>query len=230
MKPKEVYDVLFKIGATHLHHANTVATSCTFLENAALLSRGYVENHGLTQTPQGSDALDRQYGIWDGVFLDHVDIHHRGGRRKGPNQYGPVLFVLELDSLLLLPSATDIRVTKTNPIHWTDKQEVGERWFLTAQQLENAIGYGDFDKMLVINTPSGSVEFPNHEVRIALDDPKRKMTGGTDAYQHAEQRLTAAARKGGMSVHIAPHECQPGCICLAKYAGYDPRYFDRRFE
>ena len=40
MNPREVYDVLIKIGARTLHHANTITTSCTFLESGALLSRG----------------------------------------------------------------------------------------------------------------------------------------------------------------------------------------------
>lgn len=71
-----------------------------------------MEKHGLRQTPQSSDATDKKYGIWDAVFLDHVDIHYRGGRKKGPNQYGPVLFVLSLDVLLRLPAGTDVRVTE----------------------------------------------------------------------------------------------------------------------
>ncbi len=99
MNAKDVYDVLvqLQVPPPNLHHANTVTTSCTFLENGALLSRGYVQKYGLEQTPQGSDDIDKKYGIWDAVFLDQVDIHFRGGRRKGPNQYGPVLFVLDLD-------------------------------------------------------------------------------------------------------------------------------------
>jgi hypothetical protein len=204
-------------------------TSCTFLEQGALLSRGYVEKHGLTQTTQGSDAIDKRYGIWDAVFLDHVDIHHRGGRRKGPNQYGPVLFVLHLDVLLRVPPGTDVRVTRMNPVHWTDKQKDDERWYLTADELSRNISYGDFDKMLVIAAPHGKIDFPDRKVRIALDDPGRKMSGGADAYSHAEQRLKAAAAKGGLLVDISRHQCQDGCICVARYGGYDANYFDSRY-
>src|SRR5687768_18349840 len=141
MTPKEVHDVLAKIGAKYLHHANTVTTSCTFLEHGALLSRGYVEDHGFKQTPQESDALDKKFGIWDRVFLDHVDIHYRGGRRKGPNQYGPVLFVLDLTVLLQLPKGTEVGVTKTNPIHWRGNQKDADRWYLTPAELTNNISY-----------------------------------------------------------------------------------------
>ena len=69
MKPDGVYQVLKGIGATHLHHANTVTTSCTFLEHAALLSRDYVEKHGLAQTNQSSDEIDKKYGIWTAYLL-----------------------------------------------------------------------------------------------------------------------------------------------------------------
>lgn len=68
MTPKEVHRILTSIGAERLHHANTVTTSCTFLEHGALLSRGYVEDHGLKQTYQNSDALDKKFGIWNAVF------------------------------------------------------------------------------------------------------------------------------------------------------------------
>src|SRR4051812_37172943 len=103
MTPQEIHGVLVGIGATHLHHANTVETSCTFLEHNGLLSRGYVESNGLSQTAQDSDDIDKKYGIWDKVFLDHVDIHHRGGRVRGANYYGPVLFRFPVDYLLTLP-------------------------------------------------------------------------------------------------------------------------------
>ena len=108
MQGKDVYNILKKIGAKQLHHANTVRTSCTFLEHGALLSRGFVEDKGLKQTSQYTDALDKKYKIWHRVFLDHVDIHARGGRRKGFNQYGPVLFVFDLGILIDLPNDTDV--------------------------------------------------------------------------------------------------------------------------
>lgn len=38
MKTSEVLDVPNRSGASRLHHANTVITSCTFLEQGGLLS------------------------------------------------------------------------------------------------------------------------------------------------------------------------------------------------
>ena len=80
MQAAEVYAVLRQIGVTQLHHANTVTTSCTFLEQGGLASRGFVEDRHLSQTAQpASDEIDKRYGIWHDVFLDHVDIHYRAG-------------------------------------------------------------------------------------------------------------------------------------------------------
>lgn len=229
MTPAEVHQVLTSIGAKELHHANTVTTSCTFLEHGALLSRGFVERNGLAQTAQGSDAIDKKFGIWDAVFLDHVDIHLRGGRVKGPNQYGPVLFTLDIDVLLKLPTGTDVRVTRKNPVYWTDGQPDGDRWYLTAAELSRSISFGDFDKMVVVFTPDGKVEFGDGICRVALDDPKRKLGSGIEAYEHAKQRLTEAARVGRVDVAIDAHRCRGDCVCEEKYAGYNESFFESRF-
>jgi hypothetical protein len=206
-----------------------VATSCTFLEHGALLSRGYVEDHGLIQTYQSSDVIDKKFGIWNAVFVDHVDIHYRGGRVKGPNQYGPVLFVLDVDVLLQLPADTDVRVTRTNPVHWTEQQADEDRWYRTVGELSQNLSYGDFDKMLVIFTPDGKLDFPNRNVRVELDNPKRLLPNGTDAYSHAERRLHAAAAVGRMSIVVVPHECRNGCVCETTYGNYAPSFFEPKF-
>jgi hypothetical protein len=229
MTPSEVYDILRTCGATELHHANTVTTSCTFLEQGALVSRGFAELHCLSQTPQGSDDIDKKYGIWNSIFLDHVDIHYRAGRKKGPNQYGPVLFVLDLDVLLHLPAGTNVRVTRMNPVHWSNKQEDNERWFQSNDEIRANLNFGDFDKMLVIDSPNDKVEFPDTRARISLDNPNRKMSDGEDAYSHAEQRLKVAAQNGGIIADIAPHRCRDGCVCIAKYARYQAGSFDSIF-
>lgn len=230
MKPDAIYEVLKGIGATQLHHANTVTTSCTFLEHAALLSRGYVENQGLAQTYQGSDAIDKKYGVWNRVFVDHVDIHHRGGRVKGPNQYGPVLFSFDLNILLTLPTGSDVLVTKTNPIHWNPSQTDGDRWYLTPEELTNSMHYGNFDNMLVINTTDGKVDFPNKPALISLDEPQRNLSSGKDAYASAEERLLESAKAAGVAVAIDKHNCRPDCTCVEKYKGYPQKYFDRIFK
>lgn len=226
MQGTDVYGVLQQIRATHLYHANSVTTSCTFLEEAGLVSRGLVEDHGLKQTPQpSSDEIDKKYGIWHSVFLDHVNIHERAGKSKGPNYYGPVLFVLDLKILLSLPENTEVLVTKVNPVHWYDGQPDGDRWFQSPEELAKDIHFGEFHKMLVIQTPSEKVDFPDRLARIFLDDPQRQMPSGENAYTHAEKRLNAAAANGGVKASIERHRCRTDCKCAERYATYDPRKF-----
>ena len=228
MQGTDVYSVLEGIGATFLYHANSVTTSSTFLEEGGLVSRGFVEGRGLKQTPQSSDPIDKKYDIWHRIFLDHVDIHGRAGRRKGPNQYGPVLFVLDLDVLLGLPTDTEVCVTKENPIHWHGKPD-NERWFQSAEELAADICYGDFGKIVVIQTPSGKLDFPNAGARIILDDPQRRVSSGEDAYTSAENRLKETAAAGRGAASIERRECYNDCMCVKKYASYPTQRIDRYF-
>jgi hypothetical protein len=220
MKPKEVFDILHGVGATHLHHANSVTTSSTFLEQGGLLSRGFVEDHGLTQTAQSSDEKDKRYAIWHLLFLDHVDIHERGGRKKGGNLYGPVLFKFDIVLLLELPEDAEIFVTKRNPVHWFDSQPDAERCFTTPEELAPQIRFGDFDKMLMIRTAAEQLDFRKGQALIVLDDPQRTLPSGEDAYRHAESRLRQAAGIGHITSSIQPRVCRSGCICTEKYAKY----------
>jgi hypothetical protein len=220
MKPSEIYTVLKGIGATHLHHANSVTSSCTYLEQGGLLSREFVESRGLVQTSQASDPIDKEYKIWNRIFLDHVDIHDRGGRKKGGNHYGPVLFVFDLEILLSLPKGTDIGVTKMNPVHWRNTNLTGERWFESPEELSTSIRFGNFDKMLVIQTPSERVDFPNDRAQIILDDPQRAFSSRDDVFTHAEKRLKAAANTGKIKLSIQRRDCPNGCVCINKYAAY----------
>jgi len=229
MQGADIYAILKRIGATHLHHANTVTTSSTFLEQGGLASRGFVEGHSLHQTSQPSDEKDKRYNIWHCVFLDHVDIHYRAGRVKGPNLYGPVLFLLDLEILLRLPVGSEVFVTKSNPVHWFDNQPVGDRWFQTLDELAANLAFGNFDKMLVIQTPSEIIPFPDGRAQIALDDPKRRLSSGEDAFAHAQERLQVAAAAGGIQVSIAPHECRSDCSCAEQYARYSSAYMDLWF-
>jgi len=81
MTGAEVHGVLQAAGVTHLHHANTVTTSCTFLQKRGLLSRGWIEYYKLPQIRQSSDDIDKKYSIWNDVFMDGVDIHDRASCR-----------------------------------------------------------------------------------------------------------------------------------------------------
>ena len=94
---RKLYELLKDKGVTNLYHANTVATSITFIEEGGLLSREYVENKELYQTLQTSDEIDKLFDVFDDIFLDTTDLHKHFCRQ---NHYGPVLFQFSLELLL----------------------------------------------------------------------------------------------------------------------------------
>ncbi len=112
LEATDVLRVLERKGVTALHHANTVQTSCTFLQQGKLMGRGIVAEGGFPQTPQQTDEIDKRYAIWNDIFLDGIDIHERARQRCF---YGPVLFVLDL-SLLAQDFLSSVWVTKRNLI------------------------------------------------------------------------------------------------------------------
>ncbi len=173
MKNIDILKVLQSRGATTFYHANSVLTACTFLEAAALLSRGYVEKHKLKQTPQSSDQTDKKYGIWNDIFLDTVDIHDRA-RRK--NHYGPVLLVLDVESVLNDKTLEGtLRITRENPIHWSDGQQPKDRYFETVEEFANSFSFGDFGKHFTFRPESGKVPLAGRLNHILLDDPQDSL-------------------------------------------------------
>jgi len=216
MNGPEVFGALTTHRVTHLHHSNTVATSCTFLSKGVLASRGWVEYFKFPQTPQLSDDLDKKYGIWNDVFMDGVDIHSRASRR---NFYGPVLFEFPVDILLRLPAGTEVFVTKKNPTNWIDGEPDGARWYASAAELQAGYTFGDFGKHIVFRNAQWSLPFLSNPVAIILDDPKGKLANGQDAYATAAQKLQQAASVGGISIVIRSRQCHSTCGCVTH-----PRY------
>src|SRR5690348_1778209 len=119
-----LYDFFTEKGISKFFHANTVATSVTFLEEGGLLSRGAVEKKGLYQTPQTSDRIDKIVNVYDDVFLDSVDLHQLFPRQ---NYYGPVLFVFSNDFLLM--ENYDMWITRENPKYWNSEMSDDEKYF-----------------------------------------------------------------------------------------------------
>ena len=62
-------------------------------------------------------------------------------------------------------------MTKMNPIYWKDGQSDGDRWYLTPEELAKDIKYGNFDKMLVIESTDGKVDFPGKQARSRWTSP-----------------------------------------------------------
>lgn len=207
---REVYQVFQLKGVDTLYHANTVTTSCTFLQIGGLASRHFVEAHQLLQTSQYSDADDKRLGIWKNLFADGVDIHARGSIR---NNYGPVLFMLPATILLALPQGTETLVTRKNPIHWKTTDNLADRFFMSLKDLFHGYQYGDFGKHLILRNQEGFLPFDGSAIRILLDDPQRPLSRGIDAYSDAVQRLKSAAEESNLVAHITKRQCGPSCRC-----------------
>ena len=139
LSSSKVYEILKGMGINKVYHANSVITACQFLRQGALLSRGSIERRGLIQTAQISDDIDKEIGVWFDVFTDSVDIHER---IKNVNKYGPVLFVLDVTSLIAVDSSM-VWITKTNPIKWK-KKNFDERWFTSTDDLSANFVEGEF--------------------------------------------------------------------------------------
>lgn len=217
LEGKAVHDVLSERRVKFLFHANTATTACAFLKLGGLASRQRVEKEGLKQTSQYTDALDRMFGIWNDVFTDGVDIHERGGRVKGPNHYGPVLFKLPKEVLLDLPPGTEVMVAKRNPSKWNKGESQDERYFSDAEELAAGYKLGQFDQHVIFRCAGGLLRFPERRVAILLDDPTREVVKGESAYSSVHRKLRAAAHGGGIELNCARRECQPGCKCIEKY-------------
>lgn len=221
MEGQDVYDILRSKLIHQLYHANTVTTSCTFLELGGLASRGHVTDLGLQQTSQPSDAIDRKYGVWYDVFVDTADIHYRA---KRPNEYGPVLFSLDTAILGGLPTGSEIFVTKKNPIYWIASESEDARLFTSLDDLKSGLIEGEFSQMIIIRTPNGILPFPQNAAPIMLDDPKRNLSDGTPAFSHARAQLVATSNG---SLGVVQHKCKFDCNCVNLYQNFSD--FDRFF-
>jgi hypothetical protein len=174
----------FKNGITHLHHANSIASSTSFIEAGGLLSRGDMERSGLFQTVQDSDDADKECDVWDDVFVDTADLH---GLFPRQNLYGPVLFKFNID--FLLKDEVDIWITKNNPMYWDDGLSNDEKYF---QGIDDLIAHwDDFEKqrkMVTIRKPCRPVLFKSL-VELLLDDPRVKIYNTTTPLTEAKSAL-----------------------------------------
>lgn len=228
MNGADIIPILKRKGIHKLFHANTVTTACTFIQAGGLASRGYVEKHSLRQTPQASDTTDKQFCIWHDVWLDTDDIH---ARINNVNFYGPVLFEFAVEMLAILPSGTDVLVTKSNPFpKWKVTDVLADRYFLTPAEVDAHLQMGSFDQCIVLRTPHAIAPFPFTPVQITLDDPLQPIRTNVDmgdAYTRAEQRLTDASRGSPTNIALRKRNCSMGCKCrddYSKHGNLAPRF------
>jgi hypothetical protein len=208
-----VHQALLAKGIDGLHHANTLQTSCLFLQHGRLLSRGAVEDRGLIQTPQRSDDLDKRYSIWHDVFLDSVDIHERASKR---NLYGPVLLRFSLD-LLLDEQIRSVWITRKNSTEWRDHDKVEDRYFISVDEFFQKYSKGDFGSMFMLRHNGGCLRLHPYLKNIVLDAPAIS-DGDLDLYSHSVGALRLSAWQGGLEeVEILKRKCSNYCKCASEY-------------
>lgn len=183
----ELYQFLKGKEILYLYHANTVATSVSFILSGGLLSRGNIDRSRLTQTIQASDDEDKEFDVWDDVFLDTADLH---GYFPRQNLYGPVLFKFKI--CFLLNDDVDIWITKNNPMYWDSTLSDEDKYFQSVEELiEKWDSYDRQKKMITIRKASVPVLFSVLD-EIRLDDPEIIIHGDTNVFIEMKNALFSA--------------------------------------
>lgn len=219
LDPRKIYKILSEKGAPCLFHANTVGTSCTFMEQASLLSREQIEARGLFQTSQYTDRLDKKCGIFNDVFLDFVDIHPRKG---DINLYGPVLFEFPLTLLRDYPLHF-VRITKINPDSWLPSDKLERRYFISEEEFEKQYHLGNFGSMMMLPYVNGELPLANNLIRIKIDAPNLSWKATKkNLYTEALEYLTEARKKGTLTQIMAKKRIcnKEVCECYNTYSNH----------
>jgi hypothetical protein len=210
LDPSQLKPVLSNKKIDSLYHANTVPTASNFIRHRKLLSRGRTEELGLSQTEQASDDIDKDFGVWNLIFTDSVDIHQRAKRR---NVYGPVLLKMNLD-ILEAREIEWVGITKKNPTKWSKDEDDSERWFMSIEEAQNDFVKGRFDQMIVFKCEDGELDLIDRLTLIKLDDPKARVRGKVDLFSLGLGAIAMARVVGGMNnVRIRRRNCHEQCAC-----------------
>ena len=225
LSTKHLHKHLVSNGVESVFHANSVYTSCHFLEHSALLSRGQIEDRCLCQTSQYTDGKDREVGVWHDVFVDSCDIH---SRKNAKNSYGPV--ILEFDVSLINESCDgNVWVTRNNPADWEVGDKENSRWFSSSEEIFENFNVFTFAQMIVFRDCDGQVPFANHLRRILLDDPQRTDEDGNSVFDLAAATLAEFTAHCGIDVPIEKRGCSPQCKCVSEYEVEDWRSIEKYF-
>lgn len=207
----KLHSLLMEKQIHYFHHANTISTAITFIEENGLMSRGCVERGALIQTYQSSDEDDKKFDVWDDVFIDIVDLH---GHFPRQNLYGPVLFKLSID--FLLEDNLDVWVTKNNPIYWNSETNYDDKYFADINEIEPTWdSYPIQQRMFTIRKPGRPVLFDYLE-EIIIDDPKVKA-GDLIFIEEAIAALERATKtKPVIQDKMTLRNCS-NCYCHSNY-------------
>jgi len=199
---KEVFKILKTKGITHFHHANTVTTAKSYLEANALLSREYIEKNKLFQTGQSSDSKDKEFGIHNFIFLDAKDLADFFSR---PNDYGPVLFKLDL-KLLLSEDIPTVRISRENPFYWKDSNALNDQYYNNLDDFKNEYSTGnklrDGKTMFMITTLDGSLSLEKYLQEITVDNPHLIFTDNRKLITTITDFLEPELTKFGIQLQV----------------------------
>lgn len=223
-----------------LFHANTVLTSLTFIRERSLLSRGFVDRIGLTQTEQKSDTADKAFNVWDDVFLDGFDLHKIYGKA---NKYGPILFIIKLD-FLLSPSITNVLITKTNPWYWKPHDTLEDRYYSDIEEVKRDYLTGkkiDARIMFTFRSPERAIKLNKFLSAIVIDKPtimiRLKSGDEKNIGDFAFEKIHDAMNQNGFGHIPIWHRHDDGklsfCKCNIEYTLlYNSQYreFKKRFK
>jgi hypothetical protein len=209
----EIYEFLVANGITHLHHANSLATSITFIRSQGLLSRGFVESQNLFQTRQLSDDDDKKHDVWNDIFFDSLDLH---GHFPRQNLYGPILFKFKID--LLLNENIQVYITKDNPMFWDERTKSEDKYFLDMDDIKaNWNKYELHRKMITIRFQDKPVDF-EHLERIIIDDPNVIIYGKTELFRETINALNKELIKyPQLQKLVEVRNCSTNCFCKTNY-------------
>lgn len=196
MTNSTIKDILNEKKINYLYHANTVITSCTFLEQGGLFPRGTVEAYGWKQTPQYSDNDDKSLGIYYDLFFDSVDIAARNSQ-KGYNQYGPVLFQFSTDVIDELDEGS-IFITRDNPIRWDNGLPEEKRYFVTEDELRREYCKGTFKQHFTVRNQRNGISL-SHLEKIVLDYPGERYDG---LFNEARSRIEILIRLNRLAIPL----------------------------
>ncbi|MFC6098368.1 hypothetical protein ACFPVY_17100 [Flavobacterium qiangtangense] len=223
----KLFEIFREKGIENLYHANTIATSISFLNEKSLLSRKFVLDNNLFQTDQYSDEKDKKFGIWDGIFLDAMDIHTVFNRR---NKYGPVLFSFSTE-LLKSDLVNSVRITRVNPVHWNSTQSEKDWYYSDLDEFKNNYKKGnklkDVGSMLILNDINGKLPLRPFFNKLILDNPNVSVNYNEhETYLSdiiAEKILEVLTKNKFEDIpkHLRHKNSLVNCICWSQYKNFN---------
>lgn len=214
----KIVNELKRIGINKIYHANAVVSSLTFIENNGLMPKGLIYDQRLMRADQETDDNDKQFDLYYDIFFDTTDVHYE---TNDVNDYGPVLFVFNVDVLAKLDNC-DVKVTRINPIFWNEDMSDDEK-YLSCDEFDDNLKIGDFNNQITIKNFKDVLNFDYLE-KIIIDDPGiDNVLLLKNAMTELNKRINLCDKKIPVTIRNCEH-----CACKEKYCNM--RYAYHHFK